>query len=447
MKKLGVTERSARDGYRRSINDAKKAQRLMNQSNDNRVHLEQVTNDERGTMDVMCSSAQIKTIEELIEYCKIDLDMWEIVEQRITKQEIWRKEKHVNMTYVDGVATGTVKDGGKLHTEPVIHIRIKLKRRKKLDLTREKELLIEAFGKQYAPTYEKIEPFELTDPVAVLISCPDAHAGALAWHRETGFDWNMNITEIAFVSSIDYLLGVTMNSFEIEEIIFPFGHDYFNVNSALNLTAAGTPQDEDGRWPRTYIRGRRLAQTVLDKMRLLAPVKVFAVPGNHDEQRLFYLADALQCRYYNDDRIIINNEPKIRKYMRYGATLIGMGHLAKEKESDIPALMALEAGTMWTGAEYRQFLAGHLHHDRKRWFLGDNDKQAVLIRRMPSLVPNNAWATSRGYYHLRKAVALVYHPKDGPVAEFTYNMRFHTEDEYKNDINTRIGKIFEIEET
>jgi hypothetical protein len=56
-----------------------------------------------------------------------------------------------------------------------------------------------------------------------------------------------------------------------------------------------------------------LAQEVIDKCASIAPVDVIIIPGNHDEERTFYMGDALACRYEGNPNVTVDNSPKTRK--------------------------------------------------------------------------------------------------------------------------------------
>jgi len=67
-------------------------------------------------------SSRIKTLEQLIEACEIDLNIWEIERHLINKWEVGAKAAHKNLKYVDGKATGTIQMAG-LVVEPLFQVK------------------------------------------------------------------------------------------------------------------------------------------------------------------------------------------------------------------------------------------------------------------------------------------------------------------------------------
>jgi len=65
---------------------------------------------------------RIKTLDDLVRVCNIDLDVWKIDNVKYNKWEGYRSGKTVNMTYNDGVGSGEIKDDGGLTIEPLFKV-------------------------------------------------------------------------------------------------------------------------------------------------------------------------------------------------------------------------------------------------------------------------------------------------------------------------------------
>lgn len=84
------------------------------------------------TGEANCSFSTLKRIrtkEDLVESNMLDLDNFEIVTYEITTWEGYRKDKKTDLTWKDGTSNGYVKDSGKLVTETLYRVNVKLKRR------------------------------------------------------------------------------------------------------------------------------------------------------------------------------------------------------------------------------------------------------------------------------------------------------------------------------
>ena len=136
----------------------------------------------------------------------------------------------------------------------------------------------------------------------------------MGWGEEVGENYDVDIAKSLFVKAVDKLL-VAANNYHIEKIIFPIGNDLLNSDGLSMTTTKGTPQHDDVRWQRSFTLCRQMLVEVIDKLRLVAPVDVIVVPGNHDYERMFYIGDVLYSWYHNCDEVTVNNEPSPRKYI------------------------------------------------------------------------------------------------------------------------------------
>ncbi|MBK8609093.1 MAG: hypothetical protein IPL84_03900 [Chitinophagaceae bacterium] len=163
-----------------------------------------------------------------------------------------------------------------------------------------------------------------------VIDLPDLHFDKLAWGKETGKDWDMKISSSLYMKAIDDLVSKA-SVYSVEKILYPVGNDMFNSDTIDNTTTKGTKQIVDGRWKKSFVLARKLIVSAALKLSKIAPVDIMIVPGNHDEQKTFYLGDALECRFYNDANVNVDNTPTMRKYFKYGKTLIAYTHGKDEK--------------------------------------------------------------------------------------------------------------------
>lgn len=227
------------------------------------------------------------------------------------------------------------------------------------------------------------------------VCIPDLHLGKLSWGDETGEDYDLEEAKARYFKALMYLLGVSK---DVEKFVFVVGNDFFNSDTMGYTTTPsgrngykGTPQQDDSRWQKTFLEGRKLLVRCIDELRSIAPVDVIMVPGNHDHQKVFYLGDTLESWYRNCKEVHINNLPKTRKYYQYGKVLIGYTHGEKEKHADLPLIMATENPHSWAGTKIREWHLGHLHKTMV------NEMQGVVLRTIPSLCGTDAYHYENGY--------------------------------------------------
>jgi hypothetical protein len=253
----------------------------------------------------------------------------------------------------------------------------------------------------------------------------DLHIGKWAWAAETGDNYNYKVARKRFFDAIERLKSLgTM--FDIDEIVFPFGNDFFNSDKDYPFpqTTAGTPMENDLRWQKLFKTGREMVIEAVNELSLIAPVKLIGIPGNHDVQKTFYLGDVLDVYYANNPNVTVDNNPKRRKYYLYGKNLLGFTH---GRSSDIPEqrlllLMPQEEPQLWAMSKYREIHCGDIHHSKKV-STKDEDHHGITIRYMKSLKGTDSWEDEKGYIgSVGGAEAFVWHRDNGLVSHLHYNL-------------------------
>ena len=269
---------------------------------------------------------------------------------------------------------------------------------------------------QYTPSIKNIS----NSGNAIEIDIHDLHFGSLCWGPETGQHYDIKIAQKIYLAAIEHLVSRII-PLEPEAILFPVGSDFFNVNSKLNMTVAGTAQDEDCRWQKTYVYGRRMVVQAVDMLRSIAPVHVPIIGGNHDEERAFYLGDSLSAWYRNCDNVTIDNSPTLRKYWKWGKCLIGLTHGSEEPKGTLPMIMANEVPKLWANTIYREWHIGHLHHASYKSYDYGSETQGVRERILSSLAATDSWHKKKGYSGLREATAFNWNKEHGQNAIFSWH--------------------------
>ncbi len=250
------------------------------------------------------------------------------------------------------------------------------------------------------------------------IAIPDLHLGKLAWKPETGYsDYDVKIAEKLFDTALEALIDRTKH-FSFDKIVFPVGNDLLHSDTKQGQTTKGTPLDTDSRYYKAFGIGRRMVSRAIDKLRLIAPVTVVCVAGNHDQLSTYHLSDSLSCLYGADSGVTIMGDPILRKYFSYGKVALMYTHGDKGKSSDWPLLFATEQPKMFGSSLFREIHIGHYHQTRTTEYHG------VRVRISPALCPADAWHSDNQFVgNLRGAEALVWHPDDGLVAQAFYTVK------------------------
>lgn len=370
-------------------------------------------------INIVCSSKRMLTKEDVIEQFKIDEDIWEVSSFEVKTAEGYRKDRSVDWDVEDGkVLHGKVRDTGKMLIVPLYYVRVKLI--KKVKVSKAKDAIHDMIedAKKFAPLYHKNVYSIKEDGLLYEIAMPDIHFGRLAVAEETGMNYDIALAKKSTNEVVDKLLSYA-SRYSINEILLPIGNDFFNVDNQKNTTTRGTPQQESQTWKKTFKEGRELMTEIIDKCSDIAPVRVLVIPGNHDEERSFYLGEALDCWYHNNPNVKVDNSSKNRKYCLYGKNLIGFTHGYSENLDNLPLLMAIEAPDWWAKTKIREWHTGDKHH-KKDIIYAANEKRGIMVRILRSLAVADAWTFDKGFVGaIRAGESFMWHPEDGLIAQFT----------------------------
>jgi hypothetical protein len=258
----------------------------------------------------------------------------------------------------------------------------------------------------------KLKEIKYSNSGGYLLEIPivDFHLGLLSWEKETGENYDLEIAEELYRNTIlEIIAKVESYNLKIEQIIFPIGQDFFNSDTTQNTTTKGTALDSDSRWGRMFKSGVELLIWAIEELRQIAPVKVFHIPGNHDEILSYCAVVAVDAYFRNLKRVEVNTSPAPRKYEQYGLCGIGYAH-GDEEGKRIEKLFQVEAPELWGKTKYREFHLGHLHHESAK------EDGGIIIRHIGTMKVRDAYETKKGYIGaIHKVQAFVWDKEKGKV--------------------------------
>jgi hypothetical protein len=326
-------------------------------------------------LKIELSATSIKTEEEFVKVCEIDLYQWEIEKFRCKE---WERTK-------DGQILNSIQCTFKRILDSSFNEYIK---------RLEKGLAGHVRGqiKHVAPQTENV----------TLINIFDAHIDKVCRAIETGEESTIEDNCNRFREAVDYLLS---NMAAPELIIFPVGNDLFNVNDCRGTTKKGTHQETTTYFIDAFEIGLNLISECIDKMAAIAPVYVPIVAGNHAEDLESILGVSLKILYRKTDTVEIDSTRIGWKFKKFGLNLFMFSHgdKAKNKIKDIPSIMAVEKPQLWAATQYRFAIFGDIHHEQTHEL---NGVTAMFLRSMSS---QDKWHHAQGYVGSRKtAYAMTY---------------------------------------
>jgi hypothetical protein len=259
------------------------------------------------------------------------------------------------------------------------------------------------------------------DTYMLEVSAAEPHLGKLGWGEEVNDNYDSDIAVQRYKASILDLVGRASRSHGVEEFVYVFGNDFMHIDSKVSTTTAGTFQDTDTRWHKIFRTSHHLARWTIDVLlRFGVPVKVIIVPGNHDELSTFAVGEVISAAYEDNPLVSIDNRASLRKYYRYGESLLGFTHGNEERHDQLPLIMADEAREDWAVTRFNEWHIGHRHNKKSLHFTSHDQFRTIGVRILPSLCGQDYWHYKKGYRHIPQSELHVWHRTQGHVASFTH---------------------------
>lgn len=224
-----------------------------------------------------------------------------------------------------------------------------------------------------------------------------------------------------FFAVNDLIMKVTAN-YTIRKLVFPISNDFFHSDNYQNNTTNGTPQDVTAWYDEEYEKGFNiLADTINFLKTQCKELEVILVQGNHDRTKGFFVAHALEVLFRECKNIKFQRHHSVVKHTVLGDTFIGYHHGNNCKIENLPIMFATspESSMAFGLAKYREVHTGDRHHYMAKEINGTG----VRVQQVPSLSGTDRWHQDNGYINqIRAALAFVYHPEKGKIAEFEFRL-------------------------
>lgn len=239
----------------------------------------------------------------------------------------------------------------------------------------------------------------------------DAHFGKLCWANETGKSYDLKKAELIFSNAVDDLISESLGR-NIAQWLLPIGNDFYHIDNSRNTTYQGTPQDTDGRYAKIIETGEMAVVRAIERLLVVAPVKVIWVPGNHDPTTSLHLARMTAAWFRLSKDVCVDHSPNPRKYYQWGKTLLGFTHGNEEKKEILPSLMATEYPNGWAETICREWLCGHEHRERT-WITKSTDThQGTTVRVLRSLAGTDSWHHRKGFVNTTQSAEVYWYHND-----------------------------------
>lgn len=353
---------------------------------------------EKATVNIK-TNKRIKTLEDLIAQCSIDIDNYEIEKHIVNKRDGHSKDNDWNTQITE-----------------LFQVKARMKPRKSLNMKQVKEE-IKTELKKYSPSKEKIE-VPKDNNAKLLEICPkDLHFNKKADKDISGDKYNTDIAEERFEQTIWKAISYVEN-FKIDKIVLILWSDMMNVDNIQNTTTSWTPQDIFEEHRKAVKRARQFLTKQIEKLQNTVGVwiDVVIVPWNHDYETSFHIGDSLECIFENNENVNIENSLQSRKYYEYWNNCIALTHWKDEKPSGLPLIALQEMRKKWITAENVEIHRGHFHKKKEISYTWVDENTWIVDRVVSSLSWTDERHFNKWYVNNRKALdCFVWDKQDGVI--------------------------------
>lgn len=361
-------------------------------------------------------SRRIRTLDELLAACKVDLKKWKVSRYMANVWEGGRKKKVIDLTWTEGVMDGFVDDSGGWQLTDFWQVKAWFEPREEEPYEKALEELIDKIAK-YAPVYDpsKFNYSPITNGYLLVPNLYDAHFGKRL-HRSINYTLQQSKEDFIRISE-STVKQALLGPKKIERILFPVGHDILHVDNLLDQTSHGT-------WVEASVDVRNAIDAACEatimateNFATVAPVEIIPVEGNHSRLQTYWLGKVLQAFFRNHPNVKVHDMKLERQYFQWGKVGLGLTHDGKNPK-ELATLFPIEARYMWPDIEWTEWLTGHFHHERGALYAVDSVRGTV-VRTISALCNMDNYHSLHLYAGVNRAAeVLYYHKENGPAGGF-----------------------------
>lgn len=340
------------------------------------------------------TSREIKTLEDLIEVCEIDTEIWNI-------------DKYVQNSW-----------GNPNNQQWQVKAFLSVKQ-EKLNLTKSFDKFISEYNKvifvnqTQSQFNKKEEERNIPNDVLYLVSLSDLHIG--------------NYQKAGYLDRVRQRVFETFKSIAgsgVKKVILLNTGDMLHTNGSQGTTLGGTQLDSELSFEDSFTQGLDLITSIIDYAATLSlSVTYVNVRGNHSFDTEYCLGEALKKIYQKQQNIEILNQRDTRIYYLWNNNAFMFTHGDKAVER-LPLLFATEGKEFFNKAENHHILLGHTHHNSSKQFVNDRKEYAgIEVRVLGSPTSNDQWHKENGFTGNKKSiVSMLFTPEEGKYAEFNFKL-------------------------
>ena len=185
-----------------------------------------------------------------------------------------------------------------------------------------------------------------------------------------------------------------------DQVIIPFGQDFFHNDSVVNGTTTKGTVIERVDMLRAVKEGRQFIVAIIDAaLENSNNTYVVYSPGNHDRSVSWMFMQVLLERYGHE---VIDDTMEYRKVFTYGlnAIMVTHGDSKQAVSKNLAQIFPVSFPEEFANASIREVHAGHLHRE------GEADIYGVMVRRLSSGNITDDWSDKEDFIGAHKRFML-----------------------------------------
>lgn len=240
----------------------------------------------------------------------------------------------------------------------------------------------------------------------------DFHLGMMAWHEESGEDYDMQIAENLLMKWFEAAIDQSPNA--ATGLLANIG-DFLHWDGLEAVTPAHRHiLDADTRLQkviRVAIRCiKKIVRMMLEKH---DHVHMLMCDANHDEASEAWMRELFASHYEDEPRVTVDNSGSTFYCYEHGKVSLFYHHGHKKKMANIDDVFAAKFREVYGRTKYSYAHMGHLHQQAVR------ESNLMVIEQHRTLAAKDAYAAQHGYLSGRDAKVITYHKDFGEVSRLT----------------------------
>lgn len=280
-----------------------------------------------------------------------------------------------------------------------------------IDANRQREIIIEtikAMSEEIPRASVVKSPKKTIADLLNQYTITDYHMGMMAWHEESGEDWDIKIAEDLLVAWFETAIKLAPNA---KVGMFAQLGDFLHWDGLDAVTPAHKNLlDADTRFQKVVrVAIRVIRRIIFMLLKKHDEVYVIMAEGNHDPASSIWLRELFCALYEDEPRVTVDTGADVYYCYEHGLTSLFYHHGHKRKTGSIDDVFVSKYREIFGRTKFSYAHMGHMHH------VDVKETNLMIVEQHRTLASNDAHGSRSGYSAGRDAKVITYHKEYGEV--------------------------------